>query len=168
MKRLAVILAMVLISMSSFAQTKNIVETVSSSKDHSTLLAAVKAADLVETLQGAGPFTLFAPTNAAFDKLPAGALESLVKPENKEILGGILTYHAVAGKLSAADILAKIKAGNGTATLTTLSGGVLKATLKGSSVVLTDEKGGMSTVTMADLNQSNGVIHVVDAVIMPK
>jgi uncharacterized surface protein with fasciclin (FAS1) repeats len=168
MKRLALMLAMALISMSSFAQTKNIVETVSGSKDHSTLLTAVKAADLVETLQGAGPFTLFAPTNAAFGKLPPGTVESLIKPENKEILGGILSYHAVAGKLVAADILAKIKAGNGTAVLTTLSGGILKATLKGSSVVLMDEKGGMSTVTMADMNQSNGVIHVVDTVLMPK
>lgn len=148
--------------------TKNIVENAVNSKDHTTLVAAVTAAGLVETLQSAGPFTVFAPTNAAFGKLPAGTVETLVKPENKATLTTILTYHVVAGKLSAADILAKIKAGNGTASMTTVQGGTLKASLKGKNVVLTDEKGGMSTVTIADVNQSNGVIHVIDTLVMPK
>ena len=181
MKKLALVFVSALISLSTFAQektvmvggaamypSKNIVANAVNSKDHTTLVAAVTAAGLVETLQSAGPFTVFAPTNAAFDKLPAGTVETLVKPENKATLTAILTYHVVAGKLSASDIVAKIKAGNGTATMTTVQGGTLKASLKGKSVVLTDEKGGMSTVTIADVNQSNGVIHVIDTVVLPK
>ncbi|MFY7909204.1 MAG: fasciclin domain-containing protein [Emticicia sp.] len=182
MKKLALVFVSALISLSTFAQkektvmvggaamypSKNIVENAVNSKDHTTLVAAVKAAGLVETLQSAGPFTVFAPTNDAFGKLPAGTVETLVKPENKATLTAILTYHVVAGKLSAADIVAKIKAGNGTATMTTVQGGTLKASLKGKSVVLTDEKGGTSTVTIADVNQSNGVIHVIDTVVLPK
>ncbi len=151
----------------SFAQTKNIVETAVSSKDHTTLVAAVKAAGLVETLSSAGPFTVFAPTNAAFDKLPAGTVGTLVKPENKAALTKILTYHVVAGKVTAADVVALIKAGNGKAVIKTVQGGSLTASLKGSNVIITDEKGGTATVTAADLMQSNGVIHVVDAVLMP-
>jgi uncharacterized surface protein with fasciclin (FAS1) repeats len=147
--------------------SKNIIENAVKSKDHTTLVAAVKAAGLVETLQGAGPFTVFAPTNEAFAKLPKGTVETLVKPENKATLTKILTYHVVAGKFNAKDILAKIKEGNGTATLTTVQGETLKASLKGKKVVLTDAKGGTSTVTIADVNQSNGVIHVIDTVLMP-
>ena len=147
--------------------TKNIVENAVNSKDHTTLVAAVKAAGLVETLQGPGPFTVFAPTNEAFAKLPAGTVDTLVKPENKEMLTKILTYHVVAGKMSSADLTKAIKAGNGTATLTTVSGGSLKASFQGKNIVLTDEKGGTSTVTIADVFQSNGVIHVVDTVLMP-
>ena len=147
--------------------TKNIVENAVNSKDHTTLVAAVKAAGLVETLSSAGPFTVFAPTNEAFDKLPAGTVDNLVKPENKATLTKILTYHVVSGKLSAADLVAKIKAGNGKAELTTVSGGILIAMLQGKKVYLVDEKGGKSWVTIADVNQSNGVIHVVNTVLMP-
>ncbi len=147
--------------------TKNIVENAVNSKDHTTLVAAVKAAGLVETLQSAGPFTVFAPTNEAFAKLPAGTVESLVKPENKATLTKILTYHVVAGKWDAAAIAQMIKDGNGTATLKTVSGGTLKASMKGNKVVLTDEKGGTSTITIKNVYQSNGVIHVVDTVLLP-
>lgn len=147
--------------------SKNIVENAVNSKDHTTLVAAVKAADLVETLQSAGPFTVFAPTNAAFDKLPAGTVESLVKPENKKTLTTILTYHVVAGKMDSKAIAAAIKAGGGTATFKTVQGGTLKAMMKGKKLVLSDEKGGMSTVTIKDVYQSNGVIHVIDTVVMP-
>jgi uncharacterized surface protein with fasciclin (FAS1) repeats len=147
--------------------TKNIVENAVNSKDHTTLVAAVKQAGLVETLESAGPFTVFAPTNAAFDKLPKGTVETLLKPENKATLTKILTYHVVSGKWSAAQLMAKIKAGNGTAELKTVSGGVLKAMAKGGKIYLVDEKGGKSWVTIADVNQSNGVIHVVNAVLMP-
>ena len=146
----------------------NIVDVAAGSKDHTTLVAAVKAADLVATLQGKGPYTVFAPTNAAFDKLPKGTVESLLKPENKKKLTAILTYHVVAGKLDAASVLAAIKKGNGKAVLTTVQGGKLTATLAGDKVILTDEKGGKSTVTVTDLNASNGVIHVIDTVLMPK
>ncbi|AWG22490.1 fasciclin [Flavobacterium faecale] len=148
--------------------TKNIVENAVNSKDHTTLVAAVKAADLVETLQGKGPFTVFAPTNAAFDKLPKGTVETLLKPENKKMLQSILTYHVVAGKMSAMDIMNAIKKGNGKATLKTVSGGTLTAWMKGKKLYITDEKGGMSMVTIGDVNQSNGVIHVVDTVLLPK
>ncbi|MCO5933935.1 fasciclin domain-containing protein [Mucilaginibacter sp. RB4R14] len=148
--------------------TKNIVENAVNSKDHTTLVAAVKAAGLVETLSSAGPFTVFAPTNEAFDKLPKGTVETLVKPENKATLTKILTYHVVAGKVSAKDLIAKIKAGKGTAELTTVSGGVLKAKMTHKKIYIVDEKGGKSWVTIADVNQSNGVIHVVNAVLMPK
>jgi uncharacterized surface protein with fasciclin (FAS1) repeats len=147
--------------------TKNIVENAVNSKDHTTLVAAVKAAGLVETLESAGPFTVFAPTNEAFDKLPAGTVDNLVKPENKATLTKILTYHVVAGKLSAADLMAKVKEGNGKAELTTVEGGKLTAMVKGKKLYLVDEKGGESWITIADVNQSNGVIHVVNTVLMP-
>lgn len=147
--------------------TKNIVENAVNSKDHTTLVAAVKAAGLVETLQNAGPFTVFAPTNAAFDKLSAGTVASLVQPENKATLTKILTYHVVAGKLDAKAIAQLIKVGNGTAVLKTVSGGTLKASMQGNKLVLTDEKGGMSTVTIKNVYQSNGVIHVIDTVVLP-
>jgi uncharacterized surface protein with fasciclin (FAS1) repeats len=148
--------------------SKNIVENAVNSKDHTTLVAAVKAADLVGTLQSAGPFTVFAPTNAAFDLLPAGTVATLVKPENKAALTGILTYHVVAGKLTAKDIMQLIKAGGGAATLKTVAGGNLIATMRGKNVIVTDENGGVAVVTIADVNQSNGVIHVVDHVLLPK
>lgn len=148
--------------------SKDIVSNAANSKDHTTLVAAVKAAGLVETLQSAGPFTVFAPTNAAFDKLPAGTVATLLKPENKAMLAGILTYHVIAGKVSATELISLIKAGNGSATLTTVAGGKLTATLKGKKVMITDEKGGMAYVTIADVNQSNGVIHVIDHVLLPK
>ncbi len=147
--------------------TKNIIENAVNSKDHTTLVAAVKAAGLVETLQSAGPFTVFAPTNKAFDKLPAGTVESLVKPENKETLTKILTYHVVAGKMGSAEIAKAIKAGNGMATLTTVQGEKLTAKMKGKKLVLTDAKGGKSTVEIADVFQSNGVIHSINTVLMP-
>lgn len=148
--------------------TKNIIENAVNSKDHTTLVAAVKAAGLVETLQGKGPFTVFAPTNAAFDKLPKGTVETLLKPENLKMLQTILTYHVVAGKMNASDIAKAIKTGNGKAILKTVRGGTLTAWMKGKKLYITDEKGGMSEVTIADVNQSNGVIHVVDTVLLPK
>ncbi|MET0243105.1 MAG: fasciclin domain-containing protein [Flavitalea sp.] len=148
--------------------SKTIVENAVNSKDHTTLVAAVKAAGLVETLSGDGPFTVFAPTNAAFEKLPAGTVETLLKPENKEMLTKILTYHVVAGKVSAEQLAGLIKAGNGKAELSTVSGGKLVASLKGKNVILTDEKGGTATVTIKDVNQKNGVIHVIDHVVLPK
>lgn len=148
--------------------SKNIVENAVNSKDHTTLVAAVKAAGLVETLQSKGPFTVFAPTNAAFDKLPKGTVETLLKPENLKMLQTILTYHVVAGKMNSKDIAKEIKMGKGKAKLTTVSGGTLTASMKGKVLILTDEKGGMSKVTIADVNQSNGVIHVVDTVVLPK
>ena len=147
--------------------SKNIIQNAVNSADHTTLVAAVKAAGLVDTLQGAGPFTVFAPTNAAFAKLPAGTVDSLLKPDMKPTLTKVLTYHVVAGKWSAEDLMKKIKDGNGTAELTTVAGGKLWAMVKDGKVVLKDEKGGMSTVTQADVFQSNGVIHVVDTVVMP-
>lgn len=147
--------------------SKNIVDNAVNSKDHTTLVAAVKAAGLVETLQSAGPFTVFAPTNEAFDKLPQGTVETLVKPENKAMLTKILTYHVVAGRWDAKAITKLIKEGNGTAVIKTVQGGTLKAWMKGSKLMLTDEKGGMSTVTIKDVYQSNGVIHVIDTVVMP-
>ena len=149
-------------------KTKDIIDNASNSKDHTTLVAAVKAAGLVETLKGAGPFTVFAPTNAAFEKLPAGTVDTLLKPENKDKLKGILTYHVVAGKQDAASIIKAIETGNGKATFKTVQGGTLTASMEGKDVTLTDEKGGKSKVTIADVMQSNGVIHVVDTVVMPK
>src|ERR1700743_2985107 len=143
--------------------TKNITENAVNSKDHTTLVAAVKAAGLVETLEGPGPFTVFAPTNAAFDKLPPGAVDGLLKPEMKPQLTKVLTYHVVAGRMSTMDIASAIKSGGGKAMLKTVSGGTLTATMKGKTLILTDEKGGMAHVTIGDVNQSNGVIHVVDA-----
>ncbi len=148
-------------------ETKNIVENAVNSKDHTTLVAAVKAAGLVETLSGPGPFTVFAPTNAAFAKLPAGTVDTLVKPENKALLTSILTYHVVAGTFTSKTILAAIKAGHGKATLTTVQGEPLTATLDMHTLVLTDAKGGKSMVTIKDVLQSNGVIHVIDTVLMP-
>lgn len=148
--------------------TKNIVENAVNSKDHTTLVAAVKAAGLVETLQGDGPFTVFAPTNKAFDKLPEGTVATLLKPENKKKLQTVLTYHVVAGDMKAADIVKAIKKGNGTATFKTVSGGKLTAMMKGKKVMLKDENGGMATVSIANVNQSNGVIHVIDSVVLPK
>ena len=148
--------------------SKNIVENAVNSKDHTTLVAAVKAAGLVETLQSKGPFTVFAPTNAAFDKLPKGTVETLLKPENLKMLQTILTYHVVAGKLNASDLVNLIKKGNGKAVLKTVSGGTLTAWMKGKDIYLTDENGNSSKVNIADVNQSNGVIHVVDSVVTPK
>jgi len=147
--------------------TRNIVENAVNSKDHTTLVAAVKAAGLVETLSSPGPFTVFAPTNAAFAKLPAGTVEMLVKPENKGTLTGILTYHVVAGRISASELIAMIKQNGGKAELTTVNGGKLTAMVEGGKVVLTDAKGGKATVTQADVFQSNGVIHVTDGVFLP-
>ena len=148
--------------------SKNIIENALNSKDHTTLVAAVKAAGLVETLQGKGPFTVFAPTNAAFDKLPAGTVETLLKPENKDQLTKILTYHVVAGKYNAKDVMKAIKDGNGKAMLKTVSGGTLTAMMSGKNVVVMDESGNTAMVTIADVNQSNGVIHVIDTVALPK
>ena len=147
--------------------TRNIIQNAVNSADHTTLVAAVKAAGLVETLQGPGPFTVFAPTNAAFARLPAGTVDSLLKPDMKPTLTKVLTYHVVAGKWSAEDLMKKIAEGNGTAELTTVAGGKLWASLKDGKVVLKDEKGGWSTVTQANVFQSNGVIHVIDTVVMP-
>lgn len=148
--------------------TKNIVENAVNSKDHTTLVAAVKAAGLVETLESAGPFTVFAPTNEAFNLLPAGTVDNLVKPENKKTLSAILTYHVVAGKVTSADLMKMIKEGNGTATLKTVEGGTLTATMKGKNIILTDANGGKAMITIKDVNQSNGVIHVIDHVLTPK
>lgn len=148
--------------------SKNIIQNAVNSSDHTTLVAAVKAAGLVETLQGTGPFTVFAPTNEAFAKLPAGTVDNLLKPENKALLIKILTYHVVAGKWDAKSLMTKIKEGKGIAALTTVSGGILKATVKKGKIVLTDEKGGMATVSIKDVFQSNGVIHVIDSVVLPE
>ena len=147
--------------------TKNIVENAVNSKDHTTLVAAVKAAGLVQTLEGPGPFTVFAPTNEAFDKLPAGTVDTLLKPENKDQLTKILTYHVVPGKLTTKDLKKQIKMGGGKAELKTVEGGTLTATEQGGKIMLTDEKGGMATVTIPNVIQSNGVIQVIDAVMMP-
>ena len=152
----------------SSAQTKDIVDVAAGSKDHTTLVAAVGAAGLVSTLKSAGPFTVFAPTNAAFAKLPAGTVDNLLKPENKATLAGILTYHVVAGNLDAKAVTAAIKKGKGKVVLTTVAGGKLKASIVGGKVILTDEKGGKATVTATDLKGTNGVIHVINAVLMPK
>lgn len=148
--------------------SKNIVENAVNSADHTTLVAAVKAAGLVETLQGAGPFTVFAPENSAFAKLPAGTVETLLKPENKGQLTAVLTYHVIAGKMGSKEIAAAIKKGDGKAVLTTVQGGKLTAWMKGKDLYLTDENGGHSKVTIADVFQSNGVIHSVDTVMLPK
>ena len=147
--------------------TKTIVENASASNEHTTLVAAVKAAGLVETLSGPGPFTVFAPTDPAFGKLTAGTVDTLVKPENKSALTQILTYHVVPGRVTAAQLAAKIKAGRGSAALTTVEGGKLTARMSGRNIVLTDAKGGASTVTTGNVMQKNGVIHVVDRVLMP-
>ncbi len=146
---------------------KNIVQNALNSDDHTTLIAAVKAASLVDTLQGPGPFTVFAPTNEAFAKLAAGTVDDLLKPENKDQLTKILTYHVVAGKLTSNDLRKLIKEGHGTAELTTVEGGKLEAMMQGNEIALKDEKGGIATVTIPNVMQSNGVIHVVDSVLLP-
>lgn len=147
--------------------TKNIIENAVNSKDHTTLVAAVKAGELVTVLSGKGPFTVFAPTNAAFEKLPSGTVESLLKPENKAALQGILTYHVVAGNMDSKTIAKAIKDGGGKATLTTVQGGKLLCSMDGKKLILTDERGAKSIVTIANVYQSNGVIHVVDSVVLP-
>jgi uncharacterized surface protein with fasciclin (FAS1) repeats len=180
-KSLAMLVATAFIMNASFAQektvsvggapmfpSKNIVQNAVNSKDHTTLVAAVKAAGLVETLQTPGPFTVFAPTNEAFDMLPKGTVETLLKPENKGTLTTILTYHVVAGKLDAKELSKLIKAGGGKTELKTVAGGKLWASMKGNKIMLTDEKGGMATVTVKNVYQSNGVIHVIDHVVLPR
>ncbi|WP_137189610.1 fasciclin domain-containing protein [Stenotrophomonas rhizophila] len=147
--------------------TKDIIDNAVASKDHTTLVAAVKAAGLVETLKGPGPFTVFAPTNAAFAALPKGTVDGLLKPEKKADLTKVLTYHVVAGNLDSTALLARIKQGGGKAALTTVQGETLTARQVGKGITLTDSKGGTARVTIADVRQSNGVIHVVDKVLMP-
>jgi uncharacterized surface protein with fasciclin (FAS1) repeats len=147
--------------------SKNIVQNAMNSGDHTTLVAAVKAAGLVDTLEGPGPFTVFAPTNEAFAKLPAGTVDALLMAENKATLTKILTYHVVSGKMDSKEISRAIKVGNGKAELTTVSGGKLWAEMMGKDIVLTDEKGGTAKVTISNVFQSNGVIHVIDSVLLP-
>ena len=159
--------ATVMVGGAAMYPTRNIIENAVNSEDHTTLVAAVKAAGLVDTLSGPGPFTVFAPTNAAFAKLPAGTVDTLLKPQNKGMLTSVLTYHVVPGRVSASDLMMKIKQGGGMAKLTTVEGGTLTAKMQGSAVVLVDEKGGTATVTQADVFQSNGVIHVTNAVSLP-
>jgi len=168
MKNLFLGLIAFTISAAAFGQSKDVVDIAIGSPDHTTLVAAVKAADLVTTLKSAGPFTVFAPTNAAFDKLPEGTVASLLKPENKAKLAKILTYHVVAGNLDAAAVVAAIKAGNGKAVVTTVSGGKLTASMNKDKVMLTDESGKTAFVVAADLKASNGVVHVIDGVVLPK
>ena len=148
--------------------TKDIVDNAVNSKDHTTLVAAVQAAGLVDTLKSAGPFTVFAPTNAAFAKLPAGTVDTLLQPANKGTLTTVLTYHVVPGAVDAKALVKQIQAGGGSATLTTVQGAQLTATRKGNKVMITDAKGGTASVTTADVYQKNGVIHVVDAVLLPQ
>ncbi len=167
MKKTTLLFAFLVTSLFAFAQNKDVVDIAIGSKDHTTLVAAVKAANLVETLKSEGPFTVFAPTNAAFGKLPNGTVDNLLKPESKDALVGILTYHVVAGKLDAAAVLKAIKDGKGKAVLTTVNGAKLTATLSGKSVILTDAKGGKSKVLVTDLMGSNGIVHVVDSVLLP-
>jgi uncharacterized surface protein with fasciclin (FAS1) repeats len=147
--------------------SRTIVENAVNSRDHTTLVAAVKAAGLVDTLSGPGPFTVFAPTNAAFAKLPAGLVQTALKPENRAMLQSVLTYHVVPGTITAANLMQRISAGGGQARLTTVQGGTLTARMMGNRVMLVDAKGGMAHVTQADVMQSNGVIHVTDAVSLP-
>jgi len=182
MKRIKILGSCILatfLSLNTFAQTKmvggatmypskNIVENAMNSKDHTTLVAAVKAAGLVSTLESKGPFTVFAPTNQAFDELPSGTVNNLIKPENKAKLTSILTYHVVPGKLSSMDLMKMIKMNGGKATLKTVEGENLYVTNKGKKIMVTDENGGASLITIADVNQSNGVIHVINKVLMPK
>lgn len=148
-------------------ETPNIVGVAVGNENFSTLVAAVQAADLVETLSGEGPFTVFAPVNAAFENLPEGALADLLKPENKETLSGILTYHVVAGNVKAADVVQAIQDNDGSFVITTVQGGNLTATLEGENVILTDAQGGTSTIVLTDVEASNGVIHAIDTVVMP-
>jgi uncharacterized surface protein with fasciclin (FAS1) repeats len=168
LKKLGLFVTASLFCLNVFSQAKtDVVDVAVGSADHSTLVAAVKAADLVETLKGSGPFTVFAPTNAAFDKLPEGTVAGLLKPENKSALAGVLTYHVVSGNLDAKAVLAAIKKGNGKAELTTVAGGKLSAGLENGKVVLTDENGSKAIVTATDLKASNGIIHVIDSVVLP-
>ncbi|WP_299211746.1 fasciclin domain-containing protein [uncultured Dokdonia sp.] len=169
MKKTILIFAMLTFCFStvSIAQS-DVVDVAMSSKDHTTLVAAVKAADLVNTLKGEGPFTVFAPTNTAFDALPSGTLESLLKPEAKSKLSAILTYHVVAGNFKAADVVAAIKQGGGKFAIKTVNGGTLVASLEGDNVIITDANGNVATVTATDLKASNGVVHVIDSVVLPK
>ncbi|MBP6732677.1 MAG: fasciclin domain-containing protein [Chitinophagales bacterium] len=167
MKKTILLFAVFAFTLTASAQTKDVVDIAISSKDHTTLVAAVTAADLVTTLKGKGPFTVFAPTNTAFGNLPKGTVENLLKPEQKKALAGILTYHVVAGNLDATAVVAAIKEGKGKAVLTTVNGEKLTASLDGKKVILTDAKGGKATVTATDLKGSNGVIHVIDAVLLP-
>ncbi len=164
----ALLILALFITVVTHAQKKDIVDIAIGSEAHTTLVAAVKAADLVATLKGDGPFTVFAPVNDAFGKLPAGTVDYLLKTENKATLAKILTYHVVAGNLDATAVLAAIKKGNGSVTLTTVSGGALTASIDNGKVKLTDEKGGSAYVTVTDLKGSNGVIHVIDSVVLPK
>lgn len=169
LKFLTAALFVAVLSATGFAQTsKTVVENAIASKDHTTLVAAIKAAGLVETLSGKGPFTVFAPTNNAFDNLPDGTVAMLLKPENKSKLASVLTYHVVAGNLDSKAIMAAIAKGKGSATLTTVQGGLLVAKIVGKNVILTDEKGNKAKVTAVDIKSSNGVIHVIDAVVMSK
>lgn len=168
MKKLFVIMFTLAISVSVFGQKKDVVDIAIGSADHTTLVAAVKAADLVMVLKGEGPFTVFAPTNAAFSKLPAGTVESLLKPENKAQLSKILTYHVVSGNLDAAAVVAAIQENKGKVELKTVSGGILVASMEKGKVMLTDESGSTAYVTATDLKGSNGVIHVIDGVVLPK
>jgi uncharacterized surface protein with fasciclin (FAS1) repeats len=161
------LVAAVSIAFSASAQ-KTIVDVAAGSSDHTTLVAALQAADLVTTLQSAGPFTVFAPTNAAIDKLPQGTVETLLKAENKATLAKILTYHVVAGNFNAAAVVKAITDAKGSLSLTTVSGGILIASLKDGKVILTDENGGVATVIVTDLTANNGVIHVIDTVVLPK
>ncbi len=168
MKKIVLIFSLFIMcfSVTAIAQS-DVVDVAVSSKDHTTLVAAVKAADLVNTLKGEGPFTIFAPTNTAFDALPDGTLESLLKPESKGTLSKILTYHVVAGNFQAADVIAAIKKSGGSFAIKTVSGGTLTASIKEGNVILTDAGGNSATVTATDLKASNGVIHVIDAVVLP-
>jgi len=168
MKLFAVVAIAVASVFNTVSAQKTVVDVAVGSKAHTTLVAAVTAAGLVETLQSAGPFTVFAPTNDAFAKLPAGTVETLLKPENKAKLAQILTYHVVAGNLDAAAVIAAIKAGKGKAAVKTVSGGTLTASLKDGKVILTDENGGVATVVAADIKAGNGVVHVIDTVVLPK
>jgi uncharacterized surface protein with fasciclin (FAS1) repeats len=168
MKNLSAFFLLLVSSITAFSQAKDVVDIAIGSKDHTTLVTAVKAADLVPTLKSAGPFTVFAPTNAAFNKLPEGTVANLLKPGNKAQLAKILTYHVVSGNLDAAAVMAAIKGGNGKAVLTTVSGGKLTATVDMGKVKLTDESGKSAYVTTADLKGTNGVVHVIDGVLLPK
>ena len=161
-------MAQVMVGGAPMLASKDIIDNAVNSKDHTTLVAAVKAAGLVDTLKGPGPFTVFAPTNAAFAALPAGTVDTLLKPENKATLTTVLTYHVVAGKWDAAAIGKMVADGKGMATIKTVSGGTLTAKASGMGVTVTDEKGGTANVTIADVYQSNGVIHVIDKVLLPK
>jgi len=159
--------ASVMVGGAAMYPNRNIIQNAVNSRDHTTLVAAVQAAGLADTLSGAGPFTVFAPTNAAFERLPAGTVQTLLRPENRTMLQTVLTYHVVPGRLTAADLMQRIRAGNGMARLTTVQGGTLTARMMGRNIVLTDARGGTATVSQADVMQSNGVIHVTNAVSLP-